>query len=279
MTAARSALLFLLPFTASPALAQENNAPDPDADRLVVGVGGAYVPSYDGSDDYSFTPAAMLQGRVSNFVFFTRGTTVFLDAFPDRNDGGWDIELGPVVNLRLDRNSGIKDSRVKALGKVDEAWEVGGWAGIAKTGVLANAYDNFSLRVSYLADVGDSHESYIVTPSIEYGTPISATAYAGVSLSADYVGRGFGRTYYGVTPAGAAASGLPAYTLSGSGFRNVRASAFVMKSLTGDLAHGLSIGGGVSYGRMLGKYKDSPIVSVAGDADQWMGAVGLAYIF
>lgn len=278
MTAARFVILCLLPLVANPALAQED-VPDPYADRIVLGVGAAYLPSYEGSDDYSFTPAAMIQGRISNIVFFTRGTNLFVDVLADRNEIGWDIELGPAANLRRDRNTGIKDERVKALGKVDAAWELGGWAGIAKTGVLTSAYDNLSFRLSYLSDIGNSHKSYILTPSIEYGTPLSRTAYAGISLSADYVGKGFGDTYYAISPAGAADSSLSAYSVSGSGFRNIRLGSFVMKSLTGDLTGGLSIGAGVSYGRMLGKYKDSPVVSVAGDADQWMGAAGLAYIF
>ncbi|MCF8706781.1 MipA/OmpV family protein [Rhizorhapis sp. SPR117] len=248
-------------------------------DTLTVAVGGAYLPSYDGSDDYVATPGALVRGRVSNIVFFTRGTTFFIDALPDRNDDGWDFEVGPVANLRLDRNSQIKDVQVKALGKFDKAFELGGWIGVAKTGVITSAYDNLSFRVSYLRDMGNVHDSYIITPSIEYGTPLSTTAYVGLSLSADYVGKGYGRTYFGVTPGGALASGLPAYAVSGSGFKAAHLSAFATKSLTGDLTHGLSIGAGLSYGRILGKYADSPIVAQAGDADQWRGALGLAYTF
>lgn len=268
-------------FLSAGAQAQEGTPPaiDPNKDSITIAVGAAYMPSYEGSDDYSFTPAASVRGRVSNFAFFTRGTNVFVDVIPDSGANGWDIELGPVANFRRDRSTGIKDAQVKALGKIDEAFELGGWVGIAKTGVLTSAYDNLSFRVSYLADVGDSHNSYVITPSVEYGTPVSRTAYAGVSLSAVYVGKGYGRTYFDVTPAGAAASGLPAYTLSGSGFKTVRTTAFVMKSLTGDMTRGLGIGAGVSYGRLLGKYKDSPIVSVAGDADQWVAAAGLTYTF
>lgn len=263
------------------ARAQDQAVPavDPQADSITIGVGAAYLPSYEGSDDYSVTPAALIRGRISNFAFFSRGTNLFIDALPDSSENGWDMEFGPVANLRRDRSSGIKDARVMALGKIGEAFELGAWAGIAKTGVLTSAYDNLSFRVSYLADLGDSHKSYTITPAIEYGTPLSTTAYAGISVSADYVGKGYGRTYYGISPAGAAASGLPAYTLSGSGFKSLRVGALAMKSLTGDLTGGLSIGGGVVYARMLGKYRDSPIVSVAGDPDQWIAAAGLAYTF
>lgn len=282
MTRQRLLALCLVPLAVPHAFAQEQGAPsfDPHADSVTVSAGGAYVPSYEGSDDYSLIPGAQVRGRVSDIAFFTRGTNFFVDVFPDSSANGWDIELGPVANLRLDRTGGIKDPQVKTLGKLDEAFELGGWAGIAKTGVLTSPYDNLSFRVSYLRDVGNAHDSYVISPSIEYGTPLSMKAYAGLSVSADYVGKGYGHTYFDVTPAGAAASGLSPYRLSGSGFKNVRVGGFFMHSLTGDLVQGgLSIGGGVSYSRLLGKYADSPIAAEAGDADQWMAAAGLAYTF
>src|SRR3546814_7632977 len=90
--------------------------------------------------------------------------------------------------------------------------------------VCSSDLDSLSLRVSYLHDVGNEHDSYIITPSIGYGTPLGTKTYAGVGVSADYVGKGYSQTYFGVTPAGAVASGLPAYAVSDSGFKNVRLS-------------------------------------------------------
>jgi outer membrane protein len=98
-------------------------------------------------------------------------------------------------------------------------------------------------------------------------------------LSADYAGKGFGRTYAAVTPIGTINSGLRTYDINDSGFRRVNVSAFALQSLSGDLRRGFGVGAGVLYGRMLGKYKDSPIVADVGDADQWLGAVGLTYTF
>src|SRR3546814_2699298 len=100
---------------------------------------------------------------------------------------------------------------------IEKTIELVGCAGITTTGVLTSAYDSLSLRVSYLHDVGNEHDSYIITPSIGYGTPLGTKTYAGVGVSADYVGKGYSQTYFGVTPAGAVASGLPAYAVSDSG--------------------------------------------------------------
>lgn len=281
MIAVRTLGLLLLSMAIPQAFAQEQDEPavDPYADTLTVGVGAGYLPSYDGSDDYSLVPAALIRGRVSDIVFFSRGASLFIDLFADRRDSGWDVELGPVAGLRRDRSSRIKDPQVRALGKLDDAYELGAWTGIGKTGVLTSAYDNLSFRVSFLHDLGDAHGSYVIVPSIEYGIPLSYKSYAGVGVSAHYVGKGYGRTYFGATPEGAAASGLSAYELEGSGLKDVTVSGFFAHSLTGNLLSGLSVGIGVSYSRLLGKYADSPVVAEAGDADQFVVAGGLAYTF
>src|SRR3546814_18719931 len=112
--------------------------------------------------------------------------------------------------------------------------------------VCSSDLDSLSLRVSYLHDVGNEHDSYIITPSIGYGTPLGTKTYAGVGVSADYVGKGHSQTYFGVTPAGDVASGLPAYAVSDSGFKNVRLSTYALQSLTGDLLHGPRLAHGVS---------------------------------
>jgi outer membrane scaffolding protein for murein synthesis (MipA/OmpV family) len=47
--------------------------------------------------------------------------------------------------------------------------------------------------------------------------------------------------------------------------------------VTGDLLHGISIFGLGQYSRLMNDFKRSPIVSERGNANQWLGAVGLAY--
>ena len=47
-----------------------------------------------------------------------------------------------------------------------------------------------------------------------------------------------------------------------------------------DLRHPkFSLFAGVAYSRLLGDFKRSPIVAIAGDADQYLAALGLAYTF
>jgi MipA family protein len=263
---------------AAPALAQSTDVPaDDGGDNFTIGVGALYVPSYEGSDDYIVSPAGLIRGRVSGFNFYTRGTTLFLDVI--RNDPGAavDVEFGPAVNLRLDRTSRIKDARVRALGELDTAIEAGAYVGVTRNGVL-HQYDFASARVAVTHDVTNTHDSLVVTPSLEYATPLSRTTLVGASVSADHVGGGYARTYYGVTPMGAAASGLSPYTPDG-GFKNIRGTLLLTQSLSGDLRRGLALFALGGYSRMLGDFKRSPIVRDAGDADQWLASAGISYTF
>jgi outer membrane protein len=274
------AAAFALPMlVAAPALAQEDPEGRPnDPNSLTIGVGGAYVPSYEGSDDYEFTPIGAAFGKVSGFGFSTRGTGLAIDLIPDDSDDPVSFDFGPVAHLRLDRTSRIKDARVRALGELDTAIELGVWAGIKKNGLL-HKYDTLSFRVTWQKDVSDKHGSAILIPAIDYETPLSERTYVSLGLQAEKVGDGYARTYFGVTPAGSIASGLPTYAADG-GWKNWRASLVLAQVLTGDLRDpGLSIFGGVAYSKLRGDFKRSPIVAIAGDADQYFATLGLSYTF
>lgn len=254
-----------------------------DHSNLTVGVGAAVTPSYEGSDDYRVIPVPQLRGKVHDFAFWTRGPALFVDVIPNRSDDGIDVQLGPVVGARFDRTSRkrTKDDAVAALGKLDTAIEVGGFVGIGKTGVITSAYDNLSARVTITKDVAGAHDSIIVTPAIEYFTPLSIRSFVGLGVSADYVGKKFGRYYFDVTPDQAVASGLPAYDRAGdgSGFRKINLNLTGGYSLSGDIRRGWTLFALGGYSRMLGDYADSPVVAIAGSKNQWIGAVGVGYTF
>ncbi|CCW17130.1 MltA-interacting MipA [Sphingobium indicum BiD32] len=273
-------LLLTLPFIVpAPVVAQEAE----DRSSLTVGIGVASIPTYEGSDDSRMIFGPQLRGTVKEHAFFTRGPMLFFDAIPNRDDSGIDFQLGPVVGVRLDRTSikQINDRAIEALGKRDTAIEVGGYVGIGKTGIITSAYDNLSARVAVTKDVAGAHESYIVTPAIEYFTPLSIRSFAGIGVSADYVGKKFGRYYSDIDAAGSLASGLPVYARGGAdaGFRRVNANLTGGYSLSGDIRRGWVIAGMVGYSRMLGRYADSPVVAIAGSKDQFIGAIGVGYTF
>ena len=257
--------------------------PDPRADtdrtRVTVAAGPFSAPDYDGADTNDWLPGAAVIGRLDGYDFFTRGPQLYVDLVRDRPGPGTNFELGAIGGFRRERVGGIDNRQVRALGEISTAYEVGAFAGVSRTGVITSDFDTLAARVGVVQDVGSAHESYVVTPQLNYTTPLSLSTLVSVGVAADYVGKGYGRTYYSVTPAGSLASGLRAYDAAESGWRQLNFSLFGVQSLSGDLRRGFGVGAGVLYGRLLGRYKDSPLVRDVGDKDQWSVAAGVTYTF
>jgi len=191
---------------------------------------------------------------------------------------GWSFELGPVVSADLNRTGRLGDARIKVLGKRKIALEAGGYAGITRTGVITSDYDTVSFRVSYIHDVGDVHRSYIVTPTLDYATPLSKSVLVGLTLSADYAGAGYADTYYSVDGPGSLRSGLPVFAAR-KGWQDITVGALAGFSLSGDLRHGAVVVVGAGYSRMKNDFAASPVTRIAGDPNQFYGAVGIGYTF
>lgn len=265
-----------VPQSAPPGAATSDTA----ADRIAVGVGVAVLPEYEGANSKGWTPGAVAIGTVRGFEFFTRGTQLYVDLYRDAPGPGVKYELGVIGGLRLDRVNRVDNAQVAALGRQDVAVELGGFVGINRTGLITSDYDTLTARVGVVQDVAGAHGSFVVTPQINYTTPLSYSTLVSIGASADYVGRGYGRTYFNISQAQSAASGLRAYDgAAEAGWRRFNLSAFAVHSLSGDLRRGWGIGAGILYGKLLGRYKRSPIVQDVGDADQWAAAGGVTYVF
>ncbi len=258
------------------ALPDGQGAPPGQVD-VTVGAGVALVPSYEGSNDYVVIPAGALRGTLSGVAFFSRGTKLFADVV--RDTGAVNVQFGPLVAVNFNRSGRIVDDRVEALGRRKIALELGGFAGLSKTGVLTSAYDTLGASVSYRHDVTGVHGSYIVEPTIEYGTPLSRKAYVGVSASATIVGDAYARRYFAVDAAGAGRSGLPLFASPRGGFKDYTLSGLASFSLSGDLRRGFALFALGSYARLQGDFARSPITSVAGSRRQLFGALGVGYTF
>ena len=266
-----------LDVTPPDAVATGPAAVDDGSDNFTVGLGVGYAPSYEGSDNYVISPAGLVRGRVSGFNFYSRATAIYFDLVREAPDSDLNIEVGPMANLRLDRSSRIRDDRVKALGEIDTAIELGGFAGVTKNKVFHD-YDFATARLDVTYDVAGAHDSLVIAPNLEYATPLSTAFLIGASLSAEYVSGDFADTYYSITPAGALASGLRAYDADG-GWKNARGTLLATYSLSGDLRRGAAIFGVASYSKLFGDFKRSPIVRDAGDSGQFFTALGISYTF
>ena len=275
---------------AQPAAAQDQPTPRVDVaapadtgantsgNTLTIGAGAAYMPTYQGSNDYVLTPVVAARGQYHGISFFTRGAQLFVDLVPTPPGPTWDFAAGPVLSADLNRVGRVGDAQVRALGKRKIALEAGGYVGIGKTGVITSDYDSLSLRVSYIHDVGNVHGSYIVTPALDYSTPLSKKVLVGLTVSADYAGAGYAHTYYDVDAAGSLRSGLPVFS-AGKGWQDFTIGGIAGFSLSGDLRHGAILVVGAGYSRMEGDFAASPVTRIAGNPNQFYGAVGVGYTF
>jgi MipA family protein len=265
----------------SPVFAQSQPAagalPSPEEvanrNNVTVGVGGAVVPDYEGSDDYRIIPAVAIRGKVGGISFSTRGTYLYLDVVP-AGAGQVELDAGPIAGFRLNKRRHVKDDIVELLPKTKTAFEVGGFAGVSLHG-LTNPYDTLAFRVD-VTHALNAYKGTSFAPNIEFSTPLSRTTYAGLSVGAEFVGNKYADYYYTITPADSLVSGLPVFNADG-GLKNWKAGLLLNQSITGDLLHGFSVFGAGQYSRLVGDFKRSPIVSDRGSANQWVGAVGLAY--
>ena len=184
--------------------------------------------------------------------------------------------------MRLNRTGKIKDDVVNQLDDRNIAVEVGGFGGVTFKG-LTNPYDALSLRVDAVKDVGNAHESVVITPTIDFGTPLSLRTFVGLSASAEFVSNKYADYYFGITPAEALATGgpLPGPRIASfnpdGGMKNWQTGLLVGHSLSGDLRRGWGLFGTASYKRLVGDFKRSPIVADRGSAGQWFLGTGVGY--
>ncbi len=248
-------------------------------DWLTVGVGAGYGPSYEGSDDYVLFPAPIAQGSIGGFDFGARGPGFYVDVIPDSNsESNVKFLVGPLVRVRFDRNSNIKDPVVRALGKEDVAVEIGATAGVSFSKVL-NPFDTLTISSDIQWDVAGAHEGRLITPNITYSTPLSEAVFTSLSVSATHVDGNYADTYFSIDALGSAASGLPVFDADG-GWKSYGASLLGGLDLSGDVRDGgWGIFGLVSYSKLTGDAKRSPVTSIRGDADQWFLAAGVSYTF
>jgi len=277
----------------SPAFAQDAPAavqlPSPEdvnnRDTLTIAAGAGITADYEGSDDYRFIPAAAVRGRYHGIAFTTRGAYLYVDVIP-RGTSKVDFEFGPVIGARFNKRRHIHDDVVELLPKTNTAIEAGAFAGVGISG-LTNPYDRLAFRLDVLHDIANAHESTVISPNIEFSTPVSRSTFIGANVGLEFVGNKYADYYYTITPAASAGTAvllgnlltgaqIPPFDADG-GLKNWKAGLLVNQSLSGDLLHGFSVFGTGQYSRLVGDFKRSPIVSERGSASQWLGALGLAY--
>jgi outer membrane protein len=239
----------------------ETGAKTAERDRIMVlGLGAAAVPDYEGSEDFKGVPAPLFRLiDPSGWYVELIGNTLRANLLPNPT---W--RLGPMARYRAERGD-VDNSKVDRMRTVDAAVEVGGFLGID--------VNNWSLRVEAATDVADGHSGTLVGVNGGYTWPLERWR---VTLNAftTYADEDYMSAYFGVDARDAARSGLKTYNAD-AGFKDVGATLVASYRLGGRWG----VTGAVRYALLIGDAADSPVVDDEGDANQLLGAALISYTF
>ena len=258
----------VLPLLAGGVAQAQAQAQDGDRDglRLSLGVAGVYRPEFKGSKDYELKPlpfVGLRYGRGDYYVAL-EGGALRANVLPGR------LEFGPIVSYERGRKDDVKNLAVRRLGEIDAAVNAGVFA--------RKRFDvgggTLGIRAEAMTDTGKVHKGVLATVGVDYDRQLTDRWSVGANLSTTWADKKYMGTYYGVTPAGALASGLSPY-VAAAGVENVEVGASLRYRISdrwSALAHG-------SYSRLVDSAADSSIVAREGSANQGQVVFALLYSF
>jgi len=254
----------LLALTLAVAHADEPAPADSWHGMILFGVGVG--PQYEGSEDYEAMPLfAGSFSRGNLYMGFEDAT--FRANFLDSDS----YEFGPLVSFASGREEDIDNTAVAALGSIDTATELGAFAAYSWP---LTADSRMRLGGEYLRDVSDVYGSWRGGISLGYSREIASRWSLNIDAALRLVSDDFADTFFSVSSNGSSASGLDQYRAQG-GADNFGVTLVLGYRLTDNLG----LFGAAAIQRLLGDAADSPIVADAGNPDQAMVGVGIAYLY
>ncbi|WP_198370378.1 MipA/OmpV family protein [Roseomonas rosulenta] len=234
-------------------------------------LGALSTPEYQGSSDRIISP--LVAARLAYGSNYIETATLSAGLGLRANVSPWpEIEFGPFLGQRRGR-SDVENERVRLLEDIDDSFEAGVFVRVPFRNVL-DSRDEAAIEVQFQGDVSWTASGNLLFFGGSYRfNPTDRLRLSALAL-ATYASDRYNQTFFGVTAAGAAASGLPEYKAS-SGIRDVGLTFTANYEITG----GWGITGVVNYRRLLGDAADSPIVSGEGNANQLSFGLGISYRF
>jgi outer membrane protein len=232
---------------------QHDNARPHDV-VLELGAGAAMRPAYEGSKDFDFSPT----GFVTLHYLWLPG---FGEVKSGRRLEGF--AFGPAFRYVRKRNSNDY-AELRGLDDIDAAFELGGR--------FSYTFGVFRPWVAVRYGLG-GHDGIVGEAGLDVVLRPTEAIEVMFGPRTSFATSEYMQTYFGVTPAEAARSGLPSYAPSG-GFKGAGFEVGTRYEFTPQW----SVISAVAYERLLGDAGKSPIVS-AGTDNQFTARLGLSYRF
>lgn len=249
--------VLVLPDAAAAAAAAE--APKPPR-VLRVALGPELTPKYPGADGHRLSPlfdfAVKREGQEFAFEAADEsfGPTVF-------SAGGF--EFGLAADLQPRRKQ--KDVGF-AVGNVGTTFELGAFA-------QRSLGEHARIRAEGRKGLG-GHRGWVGSVSADFISRNADQYIFSIGPRLQFADARYQRAYFGVTPAQAAASTLPAYRLGGGLYAVGATSGLIFQ-----LDKRWGVYSYAAYDRLIEDAADSPIVRRAGSRNQLSGGLGLTYTF
>jgi outer membrane protein len=228
--------------------------------RVRVGLGAQVRPEFLGADDVDVAPLFDLDiARGSKQFKFEAPDDKFGIALVSKNG----FSFGPAGNVEGSR----KNSDVGApVGKVKRTFEAGAFA-------QYEAKDSFRVRADLLKGLG-GHDGVVGAIGADKIWRDGDRYVFSIGPRVLFSDARYQRAYFGVTPAAALATGLPAYRPGGGVYALAAASG-----LSYQFNDRIGLFGFARYERLVGDAAKSPIVRELGSGNQLSGGIGLNYTF
>jgi outer membrane protein len=242
------------------ASAQESSAPENRDLRVRLGLGAQVRPEFYGGDKTEVAPLWEFD--------IARGDDQFSFEAPDDSfaidlvsDSGF--SFGPAVNLERSRKN--KDVGAN-VGKVKATIEAGAFA-------QYDVSENFRTRLEVRQGIG-GHEGLVGSAGADMVWRDGDNYVFSVGPRLLFSNARYQRAFFGVTPAAALATGLPAYQPDG-GIHAAAATSGLVYQFTKEFG----MFGFARYERLVGDAAKSPIVRQLGSRNQASAGLGLTYTF
>ena len=238
---------------------------DCEETRVMLGIGGAFVPEFEGAEDNEFRPVPIVS--IQNFHGFNLsvdGLTYNLVELGGRAQG-WSVVAGPLVGLADSRDQDDSDA-LDGLGDVDFGVDLG---------LFSRAtYGPVMLNLAVTQEVADGHGGLLATIGAGTRVPVTDRLSLAPMVSTTWADDSYMDSFFGVDPGQSAASGLDPFD-AGAGFKDISLQLGSTYRVTDTIA----LRGSVGYSRLVGDAADSPIVRDNGSADQFRALLGVSYQF
>jgi MipA family protein len=228
--------------------------------RTRIALGPQIYPAFPGSDKFDIGPFVDVDRA--------RGDKPFTFEAPDESFGFSLVKVGgfrfgPALNWEGARTA---EDVGADLPKVKFSLEPGGFVALDVT-------DSFRLRAELRKGV-TGHKGWVGSAGADYVLRDGDAWLFSIGPRVTWSDNRYHDAWFGVAPADATASGLPAYDPSG-GIHAYGAAASFLTEITPRWG----IQTYVKYDRLVGDAAASPIVRQLGSRDQFSGGVALSYTF